>query len=146
MISGFDQSLRTTNEKEVAHVSTVASTVGKFVWHEQVSDDPKQAQEFYTQLFGWDTEVFKPGEADYTMISSGGQSHGGFGKALEGAPPPHWQPYVAVGVPDATTAKAKELGGAVLMEPMDVPKVGRIAVLRDPQGATFGIIKPDPAS
>jgi len=34
----------------------------------------------------------------------------------------------------------------VLAEPMDVPKVGRIAVLRDPQGATFGIIKPDPAS
>jgi predicted enzyme related to lactoylglutathione lyase len=60
--------------------------------------------------------------------------------------PPHWQPYVAVDDPDATTAKAKELGGAALMEPMDVPKVGRIAVLRDPQGATFGIIKPDPAS
>ena len=59
-------------------MSTVASTVGKFVWHEQVSSDPKQAQDFYTQLFGWGTEVFKPGEADYTMISSGGQSHGGF--------------------------------------------------------------------
>src|SRR6266511_2245368 len=68
-------------------MSTVATTVGKFVWHEQVSSDPKQAQDFYTQLFGWDTEVFKPGEADYTMISSGGQSHGGFGKAMEGASP-----------------------------------------------------------
>jgi predicted enzyme related to lactoylglutathione lyase len=60
--------------------------------------------------------------------------------------PPHWQPYVAVGDPDATTAKAKDLGGAVLAEPMDVPKVGRIAVLRDPQGATFGIIRPEPAA
>jgi predicted enzyme related to lactoylglutathione lyase len=67
-------------------VTTVASTVGKFVWHEQVSSDPKQAQDFYAQLFGWDAEVFKPGEVDYTMISSGGQSHGGFGKAQEGAP------------------------------------------------------------
>lgn len=250
-------------------MSAIATTVGKFVWHEQVSPDPKQAQDFYTQLFGWDVEVFKPGEADYPMISSGGQSHGGFGKALEGAPPPHWlshvrvesveetvekaksaggklaagpfemaevgriaivadpqgayvsayqpegdalasegvfvwdelgttdadgaqrfyaevfgwttsdmgpeyggyrvfnrgetgiagfmqlqdasvpphwHPYVAVEDPDATTAKAKELGGAALMEPMDVPKVGRLAVLRDPQGATFGIIRPDPAS
>ncbi|HMI98358.1 MAG TPA: VOC family protein [Gaiellaceae bacterium] len=250
-------------------MSTVESTVGKFVWHEQVSSNPEQAQDFYTQLFGWDTEVFQPGEADYTMISSGGQSHGGFGKAMEGAPPPHWlshvwvenleetiekaksaggklaagpfemgevgrmaiitdpqgafisayqptseqpsaegvfvwdelgttdaddaqrfygevfgwtttdmgldfggyrifnrgetgiagfmtlpdatipphwQPYVAVDDPDATTEKAQELGGAVLMEPMDVPNVGRIAVLGDPQGATFGIIKPDPAS
>jgi len=43
------------------------------------------------------------------------------------------------------TAKALELGGSVLAEPMDVPKVGRVAVLRDPQGATFGIINPDPS-
>jgi len=249
-------------------MTTATTTVGKFVWHEQVSSDPKQAQDFYTQLFGWDTEVFKPGEIDYTMISSGGQMHGGFGKAMEGAPPPHWlshvrvenleetierakgaggklaagpfemsevgrmaiigdpqgayvalyqpegddperqgvfvwdelgttdadaaqrfyehvfgwttsdmgpdyggyrifnrgetgiagvmnlpedasipphwQPYVAVDDPDRTTAKATELGGSAVMEPMDVPKVGRIAVLRDPQGATFGIIKPEP--
>jgi len=41
---------------------------------------------------------------------------------------------------------ATELGGSVLAEPMDVPKVGRIAVLRDAQCATFGIIKLDPAS
>jgi predicted enzyme related to lactoylglutathione lyase len=46
-------------------------------------------------------------------------------------------------LPDATVPG---LGGGVLAEPMDVPKVGRIAVRRDPQGATFGIIKPDPAS
>src|SRR5215211_3406855 len=67
-------------------MSTVALTVGKFVWHEQVSSDPKQAQDFYTRLFGWKTEVFKPGEADYQMISSGGQNHGGFGKAIRERP------------------------------------------------------------
>jgi hypothetical protein len=60
--------------------------------------------------------------------------------------PPHWQPYVAVADPDATAKKATDLGGTVLLEPMDVPKVGRLAVLTDPQGATFGIIKPEPAS
>jgi len=98
---------RTTDRyKEVEEVSTVASTVGKFVWHEQVSSDPKQAQEFYTQLFGWDIEVFKPGEADYTMISSAGQSHGGFGKAMEGAPPPHWLSHVRVQNLDETIEKA----------------------------------------
>lgn len=246
-----------------------AATLWKFVWHEQVSPDPKQAQDFYTRLFGWTAEVFKPGEADYTMVSSRGQNHGGFARAVEGAPPPHWlshirgekledtiekatraggkltaspfemgevgriaiiadpqgayvnayepenegpasegvfvwdelgttdadgaqrfyeevfgwttsdmgpdyggyrvfnrggtgiagvmtlpdksipphwQPYVAVDDPDATAGKAAELGGAALMEPMDVPKVGRIAILRDPQGATLGIIKPEPAT
>ena len=58
-------------------MSTIATSVGKFVWHEQVSPEPKRARDFYTQLFGWETEVFKvfkPGEIDYTMISSGGQT------------------------------------------------------------------------
>ena len=71
-------------------MSTVATRIGTFVWHEQVSGDPAQAQDFYTKLFDWDTEVFKAGEVDYTMISSGGQTHGGFSKAMEGAPPPTW--------------------------------------------------------
>jgi predicted enzyme related to lactoylglutathione lyase len=56
--------------------------------------------------------------------------------------PSLWVPYVAVEDADATVAKAKELGGSTILEPMDVPDVGRLAVLRDAQGATFGIIKP----
>ncbi len=54
-------------------------------------------------------------------------------------------PYVGVADADATTAKAKELGrlGRLgRLEPMEFPKVGRLAVLRDPQGAVFGVIKP----
>jgi predicted enzyme related to lactoylglutathione lyase len=116
-------------------VSTVASTVGRFVWHEQVSSDPKQAREFYTQLFGWDTEEFKPGEVDYTMISSGGQTHGGFGKALEGAPPPHWLSHVRVENVDETIEKAKSAGGKLAAGPFEMGEVGCIAILADPQGA-----------
>src|SRR5919201_2767891 len=92
-------------------VSTVASTVGKFVWHEQVSPDPKQAQDFYTHLFGWNTEVFKPGEFDYTMISSSGQAHGGFGKAMGGGPPPHWVSHIRVEKLEDTIEKANSAGG-----------------------------------
>ena len=116
-------------------MTTVGAAVGKFVWHEQVSSDPKQAQGFYTQLFGWGTEVFKPGEVDYTMISSGGQTHGGFGKAMEGAPPPHWLSHVAVDNVDETIAKAKSAGGRLAAGPFDMSEVGRIAIIADPQGA-----------
>src|SRR5438046_3403467 len=101
------ESYSTHTHKEVEDVSTVASTVGRFVWHEQVSSDPKQAQDFYTRLFGWGTEAFKPGEVDYTMISSGGRSHGGFGKALEGAPPPHWLGHIRVEKLEDTIENAK---------------------------------------
>ena len=120
-------------------MSTVASSVGKFVWHEQVSDDPKRAQDFYTQLFGWDTEVFKPGEVDYTMISSGGQSHGGFGKAMEGAPPPHWLSHVHVENLDETIEKAKSAGGKLVAGPFEMEDVGRMAIIGDPQGAYIAV-------
>jgi uncharacterized protein len=124
-------------------MSTVASSVGKFVWHEQVSSDPKQAQDFYTQLFGWGTEVFQPGEVDYTMISSGGQAHGGFGKAQEGAPPPHWLSHVRVANVDETVEKAKQAGGKLAAGPFDMDEIGRMAIIGDPQGAYIGIYQPD---
>ncbi len=116
-------------------MSTVKTRIGKFVWHEQVSDDPGQAQGFYTQLFGWGTEVFKPGEIDYTMISSGGSTHGGFSQAMEGAPPPHWLSHVSVENLDETVEKAKSAGGQVVAGPFEMEDVGRMAILIDPQGA-----------
>jgi predicted enzyme related to lactoylglutathione lyase len=124
-------------------VSTIATTVGTFVWHEQVSSDPKQAQDFYTNLFGWDTELFKPGEVDYTMISSGGQNHGGFGKAQEGAPPPHWLGHVQVENAEATVDKAKGAGGSLAAGPFEMGEVGRFAIIKDPQGAFVSTYQPE---
>jgi uncharacterized protein len=123
-------------------MTTAATAVGKFVWHEQVSPDPQQAQGFYTELLGWETEVFKPGEADYTMISSGGRTHGGFGTAMEGAPPPHWLSHVAVEKLEETIEKAKAAGGNVAAGPFDMSEVGRIAIIADPQGAYVSAYEP----
>ena len=54
--------------------------------------------------------------------------------------PNHWHVYFAIDGADATAAKAREAGGSVLVQPFDTP-VGRIAVLQDPQGAVFSVIK-----
>jgi predicted enzyme related to lactoylglutathione lyase len=123
-------------------VSTDATTLGKFVWHEQVSADPKQAQDFYTQLFGWGAEAYKPGEADYTMIASGGQTHGGFAKAMEGAPPPHWLSHVRVERLEDTIEKATRAGGRLAAGPFEMGEVGRIAIIADPQGAYLSAYEP----
>jgi uncharacterized protein len=123
-------------------MSAVAPPVGKFVWHEQVSSDPKQAQDFYTQLFGWGTETFKPGEMDYTMISAGGQSHGGFGKAMEGAPPPHWLSHVQVENVEETVEQAKSAGGSLTAGPFEMGEVGRMAIIADPTGAHVSVYPP----
>ena len=123
-------------------MSTVATTVGKFVWHEQVSSEPKDAEGFYTQLFGWGTEVFRPGEVDYTMISTGGQSHGAFATAMEGAPPPHWLSHIRVENLDETVEKATSAGGQIAAGPFEMGDVGRMAIIGDPQGAYVSAYQP----
>ena len=117
---------------------------GVFVWDELGTTDADGAQRFYEAVFGWTTSDMGPEYGGYRIFNRGETGIAGLMGLPDESIPPHWQPYVAVDDPDATTVKATQLGGSALMEPMDVPNVGRIAVLRDPQGATFGIIKPEP--
>src|SRR2546430_15287482 len=76
------------------------------------------------------------------MISSGGQSHGGFSKAMEGAPPPHWLSHVRVENLDETIEKAKSAGGKLVAGPFDMEEVGRIGIFADPQGAYISAYQP----
>jgi uncharacterized protein len=116
----------------------VKTAIGKFVWHDHVSTDAEAARKFYTELFGWEIELFKTPEGEYPMIKAGGQTHGGFGPGQEGAPP-HWIGHVLVEDADETAAKAEAAGAKVLFPAMDVPDVGRIIVIADPQGAAISI-------
>ena len=73
----------------------VQTAVGRFVWHDHNSGDPRKAQEFYRALLGWEIEVWKPGEMDYAMIKANGQMHGGFRvvHTLTRSPPAGWTGY-----------------------------------------------------
>ena len=120
--------------------------MARVVHFEITADDPERAADFYGKVFGWTTSDMGAEYGGYRIFNVGETGIAGLMTLPNDSAQPHWQPYVAVGDVDAATTKAQEVGGSTLVEPMDVPKVGRIAVLRDPQGATFGIIKPDPAS
>ena len=87
-----------------------------------------------------------PDFGGYKIFQLGETGVGGLMKMPDPSVPSMWAPYVAVEDADATVAKAGELGGSTVLEAMDVPTVGRIAVLSDPLGAVFGIIKPSPQS
>jgi hypothetical protein len=82
----------------------------------------------------------------YRIFERGDAQVGGLMANPKPEIPAMWTPYVGVEDTDAMCAKAKELGAEAIVEPMDVPTVGRFAVLKDPQGAVFGIIKGEPAS
>jgi predicted enzyme related to lactoylglutathione lyase len=118
------------------------SPVGEFCWNELLTSDEAAATKFYSAVFGWQTADFSGGGAKYTIWKSQGKGVGGLMKRPMENMPPHWMGYVTVADVDATLKKAGDAGGKVLMPALNVPTVGRIAVLQDPQGATLGIIRP----
>ena len=126
----------------------VVGEPGAFIWSEVNTRDPEAAKAFYGDVFGWsfEDEEFE-GAGTYTTIRLDGDGVGGLiditGRLPEEVPA-HWLVYFAVEDAGATLEKAKEQGGSVAFGPMDISKVGRIAVLQDPWGAAFAVIQPDP--
>jgi predicted enzyme related to lactoylglutathione lyase len=119
-------------------------THGAFSWSELMTSDPKAAGDFYGKLFGWKIETSDMGSGPYHVVKVGDASVGGIMGMPPGVPaemPPMWGCYVTVKNVDETLAAVKRLGGGVLMEPMDVKTVGRMAVIRDPQGAALSVIQ-----
>jgi predicted enzyme related to lactoylglutathione lyase len=118
---------------------------GVFLWDELLTSDVESAKRFYGELFGWTATDYDMGAGSdkYTIFQIGETSIAGCMKPREGGTPSHWYPYLATDDVDATTAKAKELGAQVYLEPMSMETVGRFAVLGDPTGATFGLMKPE---
>jgi uncharacterized protein len=118
-------------------------SAGVFVWDELGTQDVAGSEAFYADVFGWTTEEMGAEYGGYKIFQHGETRVGGLMKMPDASIPSMWAPYVAVEDADATIAKAKELGGSTVIEPMDVPNIGRIAMLKDPQGGVLGIIKPE---
>ena len=120
--------------------SELVNTPVSITWNELITPDPAGSRAFYGGLFGWEHETMPFAGSEYTMFSMGGNNvAGAMAPPMEGMPP-FWGVYFSVADTDATVAKAKELGASVIAEPMDLPP-GRMAVLADPQGAAFNVIK-----
>jgi predicted enzyme related to lactoylglutathione lyase len=116
---------------------------GTFSWTDLATSDPDGAKRFYTELFGWEVDDQPiPGEDSvYTMLRKDGKDVAALFRAREGMPT-FWGCYVTVEGADPTAARAKELGGTVVMEPFDVMEVGRMAVIQDPTGAIVSAWEP----
>jgi predicted enzyme related to lactoylglutathione lyase/uncharacterized protein YndB with AHSA1/START domain len=119
-----------------------ALPVGQFSWNELMTSDEAGATKFYSRVFGWQPTDFPGAGMKYTIWKQGGKDIAGLMKRPSEDIPPHWIGYVTVANADATAKTAGEAGGRLLMPPFDVPTVGRIAILQDPQGATLGIFQP----
>lgn len=116
-----------------------------FPWHEVYAPDADATVDFYTKALGMGVENFQmEGMPTYRMLTVNGTAVAGV-ISTKSLPmpnvPPHWAAYFAVDDVDARIAKCKELGATVLVEPMDVPTIGRMALISDPQGAVIWLFK-----
>jgi predicted enzyme related to lactoylglutathione lyase len=124
----------------------VVNVPNSFCWNELATTDTTKAGDFYAGLFGWGKKVQEMGPGfSYTSFMNGDRPAGGMYKPTPemGEIPPNWLVYFAVDDTDAKFKKATELGANAIVPPADIPGTGRFAVLQDPQGAAFGIIKLD---
>jgi predicted enzyme related to lactoylglutathione lyase len=117
---------------------------GSFCWIEMAASDQSAAKDFYRRLFGWQPDDFPMHDGSvYTIFRLDGRDvAAGYSlmadQRAQGIPP-NWMLYVATENADASAARAKELGGTILGGPFDAGGFGRMAIVRDPQGAVLAV-------
>ncbi|MDQ6673929.1 MAG: VOC family protein [Chloroflexota bacterium] len=122
----------------------LANTPVSLSWNELATRDMPAAKAFYTRVFPWTAKSnAMPDGTEYVEWQIDGKSIGG-GRAMNpqipAQVPPHWLVYFAVANTDNIVKRAQELGAKLMMPAMDIPQ-GRMAVITDPQGASFAVIQ-----
>jgi len=108
-------------------------------WVETLQPDPQAARAFYSGLFGWD--FAGPGPGDYFVARLRGDDVAGLATPPAGVPTA-WNTHMWVDDVEAAAERAVDAGGRLVAGPMDLDPAGRMAVLADPEGATFCAWKP----
>lgn len=121
----------------------MANHHGDFIWYELITPDPDAAQAFYGPLLGWTFKTMDAGDIDYRLAGTTETDVAGIMRmpSDSGDMPPCWLGYVGVDDVDAMAASIARGGGAIHMEPWDIPGVGRMAFVADAQGALFYVMK-----
>jgi predicted enzyme related to lactoylglutathione lyase len=144
-----------TDVREVSAPATTArggpNPQGDFIWYELVTPDAEGAKAFYDTVIGWTISEGAPEYKGYRMIGrSDGKQAGGVlpltDEMKEHGARPVWLGYIHVADVDAAVSAIETDGGKAIMPAFDIPNVGRIAMVADPQGAPFYVMKPIPPS
>ena len=118
--------------------------LGRPLWYELLTTDMKAAEKFYKNVVGWTSAPFQDSPQPYTMFQKAGDVPvAGLMDTPEGMnAPPFWAMYVGVPSLEDAVKHIKKLGGSELSGIIEVPNVGRMQMMKDPQGAAFYIIQP----
>jgi predicted enzyme related to lactoylglutathione lyase len=127
-------------------MAVAASTLlGRPLWYELMSTDTKAAKTFYENVIGWTARPFEGSPQPYTTFSRDGDTAvaGLMERPADLNAPPFWAMYVGAPKLEDATAHIKKLGGRECSPVIDVPGVGRMLMMTDPQGAAFYVYQPE---
>jgi len=123
---------------------------GTFCWADLPTTDLDHAIAFYSELFNWravDAET-PEGYGRYVLFQKNGKTvaaaYAMEEELAESGVAAHWESFIATKAVDELSARAAELGATVVAPPFDMPGVARMAVLADPEGATFTLYQATP--
>ena len=123
----------------------MANPHGDFIWYELLTPDADASADFYAAVIGWQARSAQGSPHDYRIFATGGTDIAGFmtipADAERAGMRPGWLGYVGVDDVDATVARIVEAGGARHVPPTDIPGVGRFALVADPQGIVFYVMR-----
>jgi hypothetical protein len=118
---------------------------GNFIWYELLTSDTEAAEDFYTHVVGWGAQDSGQTAMKYTLLTVDKVAVAGLMKTPEGCATDNgsmWSGYIMVDDVDKYATLVKDAGGKILMEPQDIPNVGRFAIAADPLGTPFQLFKP----
>jgi len=120
--------------------------VGKFVWFDLLTNDVAGTKRFYGELFNWEFEGKPSDDSLYATIKINGTPIGSvvyLKRSDEKVSESRWLSYLSVPDVDRAAGHVRQGGGVVLKKPRDFPDRGRIAIVRDPQGAMLALFRAD---
>ena len=121
-----------------------ASILGRILWYELLTTDMKAAEAFYTAVVGWTVAPFEGSPEPYDMWNKpSGVPIGGVMKIPQGMGfPPHWGLYIGVPTLEDAVSAIESKGGKALSPVIEVPTVGRMRTMFDPQGVAYSVYEP----
>jgi predicted enzyme related to lactoylglutathione lyase len=117
-------------------------SVGGWVWTELWAGDVDAAERFYGDVVGFERSDTRVGDRPYRMLETGGTPRAGLVAIVNDSIKPVWAPYIAVADLGGTLDRLRELGGSVVVEPSEDFGGATVALVADPTGAAFFVVRP----
>jgi len=115
----------------------------RFCWLDLAASNARKAEEFYTGMFGWQTQRKYANGGEYVHFLRDGKSFASLyqleSRQIAAGVPSHWTPYVSVSSVHEMGARAKALGGEVIVNPFIVEGMARVSLVTDSAGALIGL-------